>query len=74
MDPVQVSTVVLIMNRASVQGWPSGTAHDSTETLAFSARASVRLMIEEYPLERVADAYARMMSGGARLRVILKMS
>ncbi|MEJ7932492.1 alcohol dehydrogenase [Ramlibacter sp. AN1015] len=73
MEPVQVPTVAMIMNRASIQGWPSGTAQDSTETLAFSAMAQVRPMIEEYPLERAAEAYERMMSGGARFRVVLKM-
>jgi D-arabinose 1-dehydrogenase-like Zn-dependent alcohol dehydrogenase len=73
MEPVQVPTVPMIMNRASIQGWPSGTAQDSTETLAFSAMAKVRPMIEEYPLERAAEAYERMMSGGARFRVVLTM-
>lgn len=74
MDPVQVPTVAMIMNRASVQGWPSGTAQDSTRTLAFSAMADVRPMIEVYPLERAAEAYDRMMSGGARFRVVLTMA
>lgn len=73
MEPVQVPAVAIIMNRASIQGWPSGTAQDSTETLAFSAMAQVRPMIEEYPLDRAAEAYERMMSGGARFRVVLKM-
>ena len=35
--------------------------------------AQVRPMIEVYPLERAAEAYERMMSGGARFRVVLKM-
>lgn len=73
-EPVQVPTVPMIMNRASVQGWPSGTAQDSTETLAFSALADVRPMVEEYPLDRAAEAYDRMMSGSARFRVVLKMA
>ena len=30
-------------------------------------------MIETYPLEQAADGYARMMSGGARFRVVLTM-
>jgi D-arabinose 1-dehydrogenase-like Zn-dependent alcohol dehydrogenase len=34
-------------------------------------RAGVRPMIEPYPLERVAAAYDRMMSGKARFRVVL---
>jgi D-arabinose 1-dehydrogenase-like Zn-dependent alcohol dehydrogenase len=62
-----------IMGRNSVQGWPSGTAADSTETLAFSALSGVKPMIEEYPLARAAEAYDRMMSGKARFRVVLTM-
>jgi alcohol dehydrogenase/propanol-preferring alcohol dehydrogenase len=72
-EPVQVPPVAMIMTRGSVQGWPSGTAADSTDTLAFSALANVRPMIEEYPLEQAAQAYDRMMSGAARFRVVLKM-
>jgi alcohol dehydrogenase/propanol-preferring alcohol dehydrogenase len=71
-DPVEVPTVSLIMGRRSVQGWPSGTSADSQDTLAFSASAGVRPMIEEFPLERAAEAYDRMTSGKARFRVVLK--
>jgi len=39
----------------------------------FSARAGVRSMNEIFPLERVNEAYDRMMSGKARFRVVLKM-
>ena len=63
---------MLIGNR-SVKGWYSGTAIDSQDTLAFSARLGVRSMNELFPLERVNEAYARMMSGKARFRVVLKM-
>jgi D-arabinose 1-dehydrogenase-like Zn-dependent alcohol dehydrogenase len=61
-----------ITGRHSVQGWPSGTAADSQETLAFSALTGVKPMIEEYPLSRAAEAYERMISGKARFRVVLK--
>jgi D-arabinose 1-dehydrogenase-like Zn-dependent alcohol dehydrogenase len=70
-EPIEVSPFQLIGGRRSVQGWPSGVAADSDDTLAFSARAGVRPMIETYPLERAAEAYARMMSGEARFRVVL---
>jgi D-arabinose 1-dehydrogenase-like Zn-dependent alcohol dehydrogenase len=73
-EPIEVPTVQFIMGRNSVQGWPSGTSADSEDTLAFSALAGVRPMIETYPIERAADAYERMMSGGARFRVVLTMS
>ena len=37
------------------------------------ARTGVRSMNETFPLERVAEAYDRMMSGKARFRVVLTM-
>ncbi len=72
-EPLQVSTLQIILKRQSVQGWPSGTSLDSQDTMAFSALQSVRPMIETMPLERAAEGYARMMSGKARFRVVLTM-
>lgn len=68
---MQVSPLSLIMGCRSVKGWYSGTSIDSQDTLAFSARAGVRSMNEVYPLERVSEAFDRMMSGKARFRVVL---
>ena len=70
---MQVSPMVLLAGKRSVKGWYSGTAIDSQDTLAFSARAGVRSMNETIPLERVSEAYDRMMSGKARFRVVLTM-
>ena len=69
-----VSPVHLIGGRLSAKGWYSGTSIDSQDTLAFSALAGVRSMNEIFPLERVAEAYERMLSGQARFRVVLTMS
>ncbi len=71
-EPVEVPIAPFIMRRNSVQGWPSGTSADSQDTLAFSALTGIRPMIEEFPLERAAEAYDRMLSGAARFRVVLK--
>jgi D-arabinose 1-dehydrogenase-like Zn-dependent alcohol dehydrogenase len=57
----------------SIKGWYSGTSIDSQDTLAFSAQTGVRSMNETYPLEKVAEAYDRMMSGKARFRVVLNI-
>src|SRR6266581_4310457 len=70
-ESMQVSPLVLIGGRRSVKGWYSGTSIDSQETLAFSVLAGVRSMNEVYPLEKVTEAYDRMMSGKARFRVVL---
>lgn len=71
---MEVSPLVLIGGRRAIQGWYSGTAIDSEETIAFSVRAGVRSMNEPFPLERAAEAYDHMMSGKARFRVVLTMS
>lgn len=73
-EPLTVSPLQLIPGRKTIQGWPSGTAKDSEDTLRFSSLTGVRPMIERYPLEKAAEAYNRMMSGRARFRVVLTMS
>jgi D-arabinose 1-dehydrogenase-like Zn-dependent alcohol dehydrogenase len=72
-ESMQVSPMVLLAGKRSVKGWYSGTAIDSQDTLAFSARTGVRSMNETLPLERVSEGYDRMMSGKARFRVVLTM-
>jgi D-arabinose 1-dehydrogenase-like Zn-dependent alcohol dehydrogenase len=73
MDPIEVTPVQLISGRRAIQGWASGTPADAEETLSFAELTGVRPMIETYPLEKAAEAYARMMSGNAQFRVVLTM-
>jgi len=70
-EPIEASPFLLIGGRRRILGWPSGTAADSEDTLAFSALHRVRPMNEVFPLEQAAQAYDRMMSGKARFRVVL---
>jgi len=72
-EPLTITPLQLIAGRKAIQGWPSGTAMDSEETLAFSAQTGVRPMIERYPLEKAAEGFEQMMSGRARFRVVLTM-
>lgn len=72
-DPLTITPIQLIVGRSSIQGWASGIATDSEDTMQFSALTGVRPMIEKYPLERVAEAYDQMISGRARFRVVLTM-
>jgi D-arabinose 1-dehydrogenase-like Zn-dependent alcohol dehydrogenase len=72
-EPMSVNVLVLLSGRKCLQGWASGTAKDSEDTLNFSALTGVRPMIEKYPLEKVAEAYDRMIQGRARFRVVLTM-
>jgi D-arabinose 1-dehydrogenase-like Zn-dependent alcohol dehydrogenase len=69
---MQISPVQLLGKRASVEGWYSGVAIDSQDTLDFSALTGVQSMNEVYPLEKASEAYDRMMSGAARFRAVLR--
>lgn len=72
-DPIEVTPVQLISGSRAIQGWAAGTAADSEDTLRFAELTGVRAMIETYPLEKAAEAYARMLSGKAQFRVVLTM-
>jgi D-arabinose 1-dehydrogenase-like Zn-dependent alcohol dehydrogenase len=73
-EPFPVSPVPLLTKAHSIKGWNSGTSIDTQDTLAFSQRTGVRPMNEFFPLDRVAEAYDRMMSGKARFRVVLTIA
>jgi D-arabinose 1-dehydrogenase-like Zn-dependent alcohol dehydrogenase len=72
-DPLQVSTGFMIAGSKRIQGWASGIPTDSEDTLRFAEQTGVRPMIEKFPLDKVNDAYARLMSGKAQFRVVLTM-
>lgn len=71
--PIEVTPAQLIFGGKSIQGWAAGTPADADDTLRFAELTGVRAMIETYPLERAAEAHARMLSGDARFRVVLTM-
>jgi D-arabinose 1-dehydrogenase-like Zn-dependent alcohol dehydrogenase len=73
MDPIEATPLQLISGSRCIQGWSSGIPTDSEDTLRFAELTGVRPMIEKYPLEKAAEAYARMMSGDAQFRVVLTM-
>ena len=74
MEPLSISALDLIGARRAIQGWPSGTAIDSEDTLRFSALSGVRPMIEKFPLARAKEAYERMIGGKVRFRAVLTMT
>jgi len=73
-EPLTITPLQLISGRKAIQGWASGTARDSEDTLQYSSLTGVRPMIERFPLEKAADGYQQMISGKARFRVVLTMS
>jgi D-arabinose 1-dehydrogenase-like Zn-dependent alcohol dehydrogenase len=73
-EPIQVSPLQLIGASRSIVGHAAGASIDSQDTLAFSVLSGVRPMIETMPLARAPEAYARMMRGDARFRMVLTMA
>ena len=71
-EPVAVDAQQLVGARSGVEGWASGHARDSQDTLEFSALRDVTPEIETYPLTAVDDAYDRMLENEARFRVVLE--
>jgi D-arabinose 1-dehydrogenase-like Zn-dependent alcohol dehydrogenase len=72
-EPLAVGAIDLISGNRRVQGWASGTATDSADAMAFAARSGIEPMVETFPLAKAEDAYARMLSGKARFRVVLEV-
>jgi propanol-preferring alcohol dehydrogenase len=70
-DQMQLSAWPLVFGGRSIYGSLTGTPIDNEDTLAFSVQKNIRPMIETVPLEQAADAYARMMQGKARFRMVL---
>jgi len=73
MDPIEVAPNQLLFGKKGVKGWAGGIPTDSEDTLRFAELTGVRAMIEKFPLEKVNEGYARMMSGKAEFRVVLTM-
>jgi D-arabinose 1-dehydrogenase-like Zn-dependent alcohol dehydrogenase len=72
-EPFSVSAAAIVVLRRNIQGWPSGTAKDSEDTLQFCSMTGVRAMIEKFPLEKAAEAYDHMLSGRVQFRAVLTM-
>jgi D-arabinose 1-dehydrogenase-like Zn-dependent alcohol dehydrogenase len=70
-DPIPLNALPLIFGGRSVYGSLTGTPIDNEDTVSFSVLENIRPMIETVPLEEAADAYARMMQGKARFRMVL---
>jgi D-arabinose 1-dehydrogenase-like Zn-dependent alcohol dehydrogenase len=70
-DEIRLNAFPLVFGGRSIHGSLTGTPIENEDTLAFSVLQNIRPMIETVPLEQAADAYARMMQGKARFRMVL---
>jgi len=70
-DPIPVSPLQLLFGSRSIEGALTGSAIDNEDTLAFSVLENIRPMIETVPLEKAADAFAKMERNEARFRMVI---
>ncbi|MDB5859502.1 MAG: alcohol dehydrogenase [Ramlibacter sp.] len=73
-EPIELSAFEMLFKQLGVDGALTGTPKAGDATLRFSALSDVAAMIETMPLERAAEAYAKMMSGKARFRMVLTVA
>ena len=70
-EPIEVTSTDLIFGERKVAGSLTGNPATGDATLRFSALSGVSAMIETVPLEQAPAAYAKMMAGKARFRMVL---
>src|SRR5499433_2073109 len=70
-EPIEITSQDLIFGERKVAGSLTGNPATGDATLRFSALTGVSAMIETVPLQEAAAAYARMMAGKARFRIVL---
>src|SRR5215470_11747970 len=70
-EPIEVTSVDLIFGERKVAGSLTGNPATADTTLRFSVLGGVSAMIETVPLDQAAAAYAKMMAGQARFRIVL---
>lgn len=73
-DPLPVAMGPLVGGERGVIGSITGSPYENERALDFSVLTGVRPMIETMPLERAAEAYARMRSGDVKFRMVLTMA
>jgi alcohol dehydrogenase, propanol-preferring len=71
LDPITVQPVDLVFGTKTITGSVTGSSIENEDNLRFSAAVGVEPMIEVMSLEQAPEAYERMMSGAARLRIVL---
>jgi propanol-preferring alcohol dehydrogenase len=73
LEPLDVSNNVLVFGGRTLAGTLTGNPAAGDMALKFSVLSGVTAMIETMPLEKASEAYAKMMAGKARFRMVLTM-
>jgi propanol-preferring alcohol dehydrogenase len=72
-EPLGSPASDLVFGSKSITGSLTGDPATADATLKFSVLSGVAAMVETMPLERAPEAYARMIAGDVRFRMVLTM-
>jgi len=73
-DPIPVFAGQLFGGRRSIRGWVASRANNPAEdALTFAVLSGALPMIEVFPLEKVTEAYEKMISARVHFRSVLKI-
>jgi uncharacterized zinc-type alcohol dehydrogenase-like protein len=70
-SPIPVQAFSLIPGEKSVGGSPLGSPETTRQMLEFSARHSIEVVTEHFPMSQVNEALDRLRAGKARYRIVL---
>jgi propanol-preferring alcohol dehydrogenase len=73
-EPIEVLPEDLLFSGRAIVGALTGDPATGDDTLKFSVLTGAAAKIETMPLEMAAEAYAKMIAGKARFRMVLTMS
>jgi uncharacterized zinc-type alcohol dehydrogenase-like protein len=71
LEPIPIAAFDLIMTQRIVTGSPTGSPAMISKMLEFAARHEIEPTVEHYPMSKLNDAIAHLVSGKARYRVVL---
>ena len=70
---MEINNIPLILKGSSIHGWPSGQALDSEQAVDFAKLHNIKVMVENFTLDKAPEAFDHMMSGKARFRAVITM-
>ncbi|TWT74691.1 Aldehyde reductase Ahr [Posidoniimonas polymericola] len=71
-EKIEATVFPLIAGQKSISASPTGAIVRAKEMLEFCARHDIKPLTEQYPMSQINEAMARLESGEARYRVVLK--
>ena len=72
LEPLDIGLFPLLMGQRSVSASPIGSTATTTQMLDFCARHGIAAVTESFGMSQVNEALARLESGKARYRIVLK--